>query len=80
MPPPNFGIVEEDLYRSGEPSEINFPFLEKLCLARVIYLAPDDPSRALYVVPILLSRYVPKYLLSYHFIGPAVSIFVKIKI
>ena len=92
IPPPNFGIVEDDLYRSGEPNELStawgegftsgsvvvrvpagpvgitgcrwsdsplfiwfidtradFPFLEKLELTKVVYLAPDDPSRALYV-------------------------------
>ena len=28
----NFGHVEEGLYRSGQPNEFNFPFLEKLQL------------------------------------------------
>lgn len=44
IPPTNFGIVEEDLYRSGMPNELNFPFLEKLRLKTVIYLASDDIS------------------------------------
>mmetsp|Transcript_12635 Transcript_12635/g.38670 ORF Transcript_12635/g.38670 Transcript_12635/m.38670 type:complete len:196 (+) Transcript_12635:67-654(+) len=45
IPPINFGIVEEDLYRSGMPNELNFPFLEKLQLKTVIYLATEDPSQ-----------------------------------
>ena len=45
IPPPNFGMVEVDLYRSGQPNQLNFPFLEKLNLRKVIYLAPDEPSQ-----------------------------------
>eukprot|EP01104_Vermistella_antarctica_P006223 TRINITY_DN16944_c0_g1_i1.p1 TRINITY_DN16944_c0_g1~~TRINITY_DN16944_c0_g1_i1.p1 ORF type:complete len:165 (+),score=26.31 TRINITY_DN16944_c0_g1_i1:351-845(+) len=44
IPPPNFGYVEEDLYRSGHPNVLNFPFLERLKIRKIIYLAPDDPS------------------------------------
>ena len=44
IPPPNFGMVEADLYRSGQPNQLNFPFLEKLHLRKVIYLAPDEPA------------------------------------
>jgi tyrosine-protein phosphatase OCA1 len=39
-------MVEDDLYRSGQPNELNFPFLEKLQLKTVIWLAPDEPSEA----------------------------------
>ena len=46
IPPFNFGLVEEALYRSGQPNELNFPFLEKLGLKTVIWLAPDEPSDA----------------------------------
>ncbi len=42
IPPQNFGMVEQDLYRSAQPNELNYPFLEKLHLRTVIYLAPDD--------------------------------------
>jgi Tyrosine phosphatase family len=49
MPPMNFGMVADDLYRSGAPNELNFPFLEKLQLKKIIFLAPDDPSQQLYV-------------------------------
>ncbi|PXF45187.1 hypothetical protein BWQ96_05088 [Gracilariopsis chorda] len=44
IPPTNFGIVEEDLYRSGMPNELNFPFLERLQLRTIIYLASDEVS------------------------------------
>lgn len=47
IPPLNFGMVEEDLYRSGLPNELNFPFLERLKLKKIIYLAPDDPDPTL---------------------------------
>lgn len=30
--------------RSGQPSELNFPFLEKLRLNSIVWLAPEDPS------------------------------------
>lgn len=42
FPPVNFGPVEEGLYRSGLPSEINYPFLERLGLRTIIYLFPDE--------------------------------------
>ena len=42
IPPQNFGMVEADLYRSAQPTELNFPFLEKLHLRSIIYLAPDE--------------------------------------
>ncbi|KAJ3413288.1 tyrosine-protein phosphatase required for protection against superoxide stress (By similarity) [Chytridiales sp. JEL 0842] len=41
----NFGMVEEDLYRSGQPNELNFPFLEKLNLKTVVFLAPEEPNQ-----------------------------------
>ncbi|CEP03189.1 protein-tyrosine-phosphatase [Plasmodiophora brassicae] len=47
IPPQNFGLVAENLYRSGEPNELNLPFLERLRLKTIIYLAPDEPSRLL---------------------------------
>jgi hypothetical protein len=37
-------MVEEDLYRSGQPSEINFPFLSTLNLKTVIWLAVEEPQ------------------------------------
>lgn len=44
----NFGLIEEDLYRSGHPNELNFPFLETLGLKTVVYLAQEEPSVKLY--------------------------------
>ncbi|KAK4054548.1 tyrosine-protein phosphatase required for protection against superoxide stress (By similarity) [Microbotryomycetes sp. JL201] len=44
IPPPNFGMVEDSLFRSGQPSELNFPFLEKLKLKTIVWLAPEDPG------------------------------------
>ena len=45
----NFGMIEEDLYRSGQPNELNFPFLEKLGLKTVVFLAPEEPNQKLCV-------------------------------
>jgi len=47
VPPANFGMVEENLYRSGQPDRLNLPFLEKLNLTNVIWLAPEEPDEAL---------------------------------
>lgn len=33
-------------FSAGQPNELNFPFLEKLQLKTVIWLAPDEPSEA----------------------------------
>lgn len=41
VPPTNFSMVEEGLYRSGFPEPSNFPFLETLNLKSVIYLCPE---------------------------------------
>nr|CAG8459646.1 7677_t:CDS:2 [Entrophospora candida] len=41
----NYGMIEEDLYRSGQPNELNFPFLEKLGLKTVVWLAPEEPNQ-----------------------------------
>eukprot|EP00252_Welwitschia_mirabilis_P011307 TRINITY_DN25434_c0_g1_i1.p1 TRINITY_DN25434_c0_g1~~TRINITY_DN25434_c0_g1_i1.p1 ORF type:complete len:200 (-),score=30.19 TRINITY_DN25434_c0_g1_i1:295-894(-) len=41
VPPLNFSIVENGIYRSGFPSSINFPFLETLGLRSIIYLCPE---------------------------------------
>lgn len=44
VPPLNFGPVERNLYRSGQPEPISFPFLEKLRLKTILWLAVEDPS------------------------------------
>mmetsp|Transcript_76090 Transcript_76090/g.111448 ORF Transcript_76090/g.111448 Transcript_76090/m.111448 type:complete len:170 (+) Transcript_76090:132-641(+) len=46
IPPVNFGLVEDNLYRSGHPNELNFPFLEKLHLKKILYLSPETPPQA----------------------------------
>lgn len=44
VPPINFAPVERQLYRSGQPSPINFPFLQELNLKTILWLAVEDPS------------------------------------
>ena len=46
IPPVNFGMVEDNLYRSGQPGELNFPFLEKLKLKKILYLSNEEPPSA----------------------------------
>lgn len=41
IPPANYGAVEEGLYRSGMPVEINFPFLESLHLRTLLHMSPE---------------------------------------
>ena len=38
VPPLNFSLVEDGIYRSGFPMEINYPFLQQLNLKTIIYL------------------------------------------
>lgn len=38
FPPLNFGVVNSDIYRSGHPQKINYPFLESLKLKTIIYV------------------------------------------
>jgi tyrosine-protein phosphatase OCA1 len=40
-------MIEEHFYRSGQPNELNFPFLERLGLRTIIYLAPEEPNQKL---------------------------------
>ncbi|GAB5353536.1 hypothetical protein AAMO2058_000044000 [Amorphochlora amoebiformis] len=47
FPPSNFGMVEEDLYRSSVPKLVNFPFLDTLQLRTIIYLSQDEPPNNL---------------------------------
>lgn len=41
VPPPLYGLVEEDVHRCGQPTVANFAFLERLKLRTVVYLSPD---------------------------------------
>lgn len=43
VPPLNFCPVERQLYRSGQPSNINFEFLKELHLKTIVWLASEDP-------------------------------------
>ena len=42
IPPDNFAVVEEGLYRSGCPTALHFPFLEQLHLRSILYLSPNE--------------------------------------
>lgn len=44
IPPANYGAVEEGLYRSGMPVEINFPFLETLHLRTLLHMSTEELS------------------------------------
>lgn len=47
VPPLNFCPVERYLYRSGQPSPVNFPFLSSLNLRTIIWLNNEDPQDSL---------------------------------
>jgi hypothetical protein len=42
IPPVNYGMVEENFYRSGFPNPLNFPFLEQLQLKKILYVDTSD--------------------------------------
>jgi len=44
VPPLNFSLVENGIYRSGHPVPINYPFLETLNLKTVIYLGDKQDN------------------------------------
>jgi tyrosine-protein phosphatase OCA1 len=44
IPPANYGVVEEGLYRSAVPNELNFPFLEQLQIKTILHVSPEDRS------------------------------------
>ncbi|KAG2693875.1 hypothetical protein I3760_08G115900 [Carya illinoinensis] len=41
LPPSNFSMVEDGIFRSGFPQLSNFPFLDSLNLRSIIYLCPE---------------------------------------
>lgn len=47
IPPTNFGMIEDDMYRSGLAIELNFAFLEQLRLKTMLYLASEELPDAL---------------------------------
>ncbi|XP_042422841.1 tyrosine-protein phosphatase DSP5-like [Zingiber officinale] len=44
LPPPNFGVVDRGIYRSGFPAADSLPFLEALELRSIVCLCPDPYS------------------------------------
>jgi len=46
VPPLNFAHVEEGVYRAGQPSSINMPFLESLELRTIVWLAVEEPNES----------------------------------
>lgn len=47
-PPLNFGYVQDHLFRSAIPNEINFQFLQTLQLKTIIILSPEIVDSQLY--------------------------------
>ncbi|KAK6932790.1 Atypical dual-specificity phosphatase Siw14-like [Dillenia turbinata] len=41
VPPLNFAMVDNGIFRSGFPDVANFPFLQTLALRSIIYLCPE---------------------------------------
>ncbi|KAL2476756.1 putative tyrosine-protein phosphatase [Abeliophyllum distichum] len=41
LPPLNFAMVDNDIFRSGFPDTANFSFLESLNLCSIVYLCPE---------------------------------------
>jgi tyrosine-protein phosphatase OCA1 len=41
FPPLNFGYVQDDLFRSAIPNEVNFQFLQTLQLKTILILSPE---------------------------------------
>ena len=48
VPPLNFSLVEDGIYRSGHPVPINFPFLKTLNLKTIIYLGDKEDNNDYY--------------------------------
>lgn len=44
VPPLNFSLVEDGIYRSGFPMPINYPFMERIKLKTIIYLGDLGPE------------------------------------
>ncbi|WWD16101.1 hypothetical protein CI109_100526 [Kwoniella shandongensis] len=74
VPPMNFGLVEDGFYRSAQPSELNFSFLEKLNLKTIIWVGAEEPSDIfrsfLDSQGILMHNLAPQVSLNPHFPPP----------
>ncbi len=62
VPPLNFCPVERQLYRSGLPAPVNFPFLKQLNLKTILWLASEDPSDS-------FLNFGDEHDISFHFLG-----------
>lgn len=45
VPPLNFSLVEDGIYRSGFPMPVNYPFLDRLKLKTIIYLGDTGQDK-----------------------------------
>ena len=45
VPPMNFSMIHNGLYRSGFPVDVNFPFISRLRLHTILNLASEEYSR-----------------------------------
>ncbi|KAK1924944.1 protein-tyrosine phosphatase [Papiliotrema laurentii] len=74
VPPMNFGLVEDGFYRSAQPSELNFSFLEKLNLRSVIWAGAEQPTEIFTTFldsqGIILHNLAPQTSLNPHFPPP----------
>jgi tyrosine-protein phosphatase OCA1 len=50
FPPLNFGYVQDHLFRSAIPNEINYQFLQTLHLKTILILSPEAVDSQLYDV------------------------------
>ena len=50
IPPRNFNAVLNNIYRSSIPTELNFPFLERLKLKTIVYLSSLPIPESLYLM------------------------------
>lgn len=48
IPPPNYGMIVDNIYRCGLPNGLNYTFLERLMLKKIVYLGPGEPDLKLY--------------------------------
>ena len=47
IPPRNFNMVTENIYRCITPTDLNYPFLERLNLKSIVYLSSNEMSESL---------------------------------
>lgn len=54
IPPRNFNMVTENIYRCITPTDLNYPFLERLNLKSIVYLSSNEMSESLYTLQYIL--------------------------